>query len=173
MSVPIKAVATLTLFTIGAIAGYRIHQEEMAEQTTVKPKSDDLGLKIRKSGLEIITSDGMPDDTMSLATYMKHLYRGLYMIGRTRAVLKGTIQESIARKLLHLHHQRRPSRDEKLVEWYTTVGQTSTDDLADLLKKCPEANSFDVRYIAYAMGENVPGLTFPKLDDEIVEWFAA
>lgn len=171
-------VATIARFAIplilGLALGARLRDEledEEPEVTEPVLKESDLAQRIRAEGIRIIHSDQIPDAETNIGAYLEGFYRGLYLIGRTGAQLKGQTQESIARKLQHLHHQHKPKRDKKLVAWYQTVGVSDENRLADLLAANPHAQRYDTRYIAHAMGETGVNLDFDGLLEEATNHF--
>jgi len=165
-------VATFALpLIVGAIAGYAIRDREEEQKPAPQPVTNKLLQDIRKAGYQIVMDETSPDETVDLGTYISNLYRGLYMLGRTRVRLPGHVQESVAAKLQHLHHQHKKRRDRHIVTWYETIGVGNQDKLADLLAECPESKRFDTRYIAYTMGEDVANIKFPPLEQELVKQF--
>jgi hypothetical protein len=173
MSAPLRALGRAVPLLFGMVAGYAMRDREEEMKPAVGPITDQLLQDIRKEGHRIVLDESIPDESVNLGSYISNLYRGLYMLGRTRVLLPGHVQESVATKLKHLHHLHRKRRDRHLVAWYETIGVGSEEKLADLLSHCPEANRFDTRYIAYAMSETVDGIKFPTLEQEAVEHFWA
>lgn len=153
-----------------ALVGYAARDAE--EVSYNKPETPETLVKmLRAEGMRLTTNDTIPTEGTKIGQHITSLYRGLYLLGRTGARLQSKTQESVARNLGHYHHQCKPRRDRNLVVWYETVGVSSEHQLADLLANCPLSEMFDTRYIAYAMGEDVPNLNFEKLEEEVATHF--
>ena len=106
------------------------------------------------------------------AEFLCQKYTGLFYIGRSGNQLTAEEVDTVASTMLHLHSMADTPDQALLIEWYTTVDETITgENLIERLKKCPEVTAlgFDVRYIAYALHQSVPGLDFGPLDDELIK----
>lgn len=159
---------------MGIALGFKLRDE--ADQPTEQPSGPmlteaELKQRLRAAGADIIRSDPGAEDSSDIAAYLSRLYLGLYYIGRTGGRLKGPALDSMALKLQHLHHQHKPKRDKHLVAWYKTVGVSSQHSLAALLGDCPLTRRFDTRYIASALGEDIPDLSFGGLLEEATTHF--
>lgn len=98
-----------------------------------------------------------------LRAHMQDYYRGLYLIGLGGEPLTGKDRDSFASDLLQFHNHLGRPEDAALIDWYQTVGTSKRMKLSQLLHACPEATELeiDLRYIAFAMGEEVE---LPKED---------
>lgn len=121
-------------------------------------------------GLETLNSTQVTN--MTLAEFISRKYIGLFYIGRSGHRMTAEEVDTLASTMLHLHSLHNTSGDKDLIAWYQTVGVSVPGaDLIERLKKCPEVSALavDVRYIAHALNQSVPGLTFGPLDEALLK----
>ncbi len=109
---------------------------------------------------------------MDLPQFLSRKYIGLFYIGRSGKHLTAEEVDRLATDFRHYHAQIGGEAEQPLVDWYTSVGVSLPESgLIERLKKCPEVSGLavDVRYIAYALNQPVPGLTFGPLDEALLK----
>ncbi len=107
------------------------------------------------------------------AQFLCRKYTGLFYIGRSgHQLMPEEIDGMLAATILHLHEQIGTDVQQPLIAWWRNIGVSVPGaDLIKRLQECPEvaALGVDVRYIAYALHQNVPGLKFGPLEDDLVK----
>ncbi len=138
---------------------------------------DDLSALMYSLGLKTLADTSF--EGMNLSQFLNRKYTGLYFIGRSGKQLTMKEVDTLSVTLLHYHTmikgKGRKKQQGPLIEWYVSKGvNVPGADLVSRLAACPEVTIIGKdaeRYIAHALHQPVPGLTFDGITEEMVARF--